>query len=151
FATRKSCLGAAGALAGCGRLQPAMRKMPKKKKRRIFLIVGVIFRIVHDLSLSLRTPIRRTYTLIHSGLSQRLLHQSDDVAIMERRREAMPCDIDVLKKVPLFGLLDDEELAVLAAQTDLRNFTPRQRIYKMGEMARGAYVVISGAVRVTTI
>jgi uncharacterized membrane protein len=63
----------------------------------------------------------------------------------------MPCDIDVLKKVPLFALLDDEELAVLAAQTDLRNFAPRQRIYKMGDMARGAYVVVSGAVRVTTI
>jgi uncharacterized membrane protein len=63
----------------------------------------------------------------------------------------MPCDIDVLKRVPLFALLDDEELAVLAAQTDLRNFAPRQRIYKMREMARGAYVVVSGAVRVTTI
>src|SRR5215469_16651521 len=63
----------------------------------------------------------------------------------------MPCDLDALKHVPLFGLLDDEELTVLAAQVELKTFAPRQRIYKMGEMAQGAYVVVSGGVRVTTI
>src|SRR5215469_2699777 len=63
----------------------------------------------------------------------------------------MACDIQVLKQVPLFALLDDEELMVLAAQVELKTFANRQRIYKMGEMARGAYVVVSGAVRVTTI
>src|SRR5215831_7395656 len=63
----------------------------------------------------------------------------------------MPCDIEILKQVPLFGLLDNEELAVLAAQVELKTFAARQRIYKVGEMARGAYVVVSGAVRVTTI
>src|SRR4051812_26193798 len=63
----------------------------------------------------------------------------------------MPCEIDVLKHVPLFGLLDDEELTVLALQVELKMFAPRQRIYKAGDMAQGAYVVVSGAVRVTTI
>jgi uncharacterized membrane protein len=63
----------------------------------------------------------------------------------------MPCDIETLKRVPLFGLLDDEELAVLAGQVELRTFAPRQRIYKMGEMALRAYIVISGAVRVSMI
>ncbi len=63
----------------------------------------------------------------------------------------MPCEIDVLKRVPLFGLLDDEELMVLAAQVELKMFAPRQRIYKAGDTAQGAYVVVSGAVRVTTI
>jgi uncharacterized membrane protein len=63
----------------------------------------------------------------------------------------MACDMEVLKRVPLFGLLDDEELAVLAAQVELKTFAARQRIYKMGEMARGAYVVVEGTVRVTTI
>ena len=63
----------------------------------------------------------------------------------------MPCDMEVLKRVPLFGLLDDEELAVLAAQVELKTFAARQRIYKMGEMARDAYVVVEGSVRVTTI
>lgn len=63
----------------------------------------------------------------------------------------MPCEIEVLRNVPLFGLLDDEELAVLAGQVELKTFSPRQRIYKMGELAPRAYVVVSGAVRVSTI
>src|SRR5262244_411115 len=63
----------------------------------------------------------------------------------------MPCDISVLKTVPLFGLLDDEELSVLAAQVELKTFARRQRIYKIGEIASTAYVVASGSVRVTTV
>src|SRR5438094_1256456 len=70
---------------------------------------------------------------------------------LTRGETIMACDIDILKRVPLFGLLDDEELTVLAAQVELKTFAARQRIYKMGEMARGAYVVVEGAVRVTTI
>jgi len=63
----------------------------------------------------------------------------------------MPCEPDELKHVPLFELLDDEELAVLAAQVDLKRFAPRQRIFKIGEPSRQAYVVLSGSVRVTTV
>src|SRR5438094_10244980 len=63
----------------------------------------------------------------------------------------MACNPDVLKQVPLFALLDEEELAVLAAQVELKTFAPRQRIYKMGDMALRAYVIVSGAVRVITI
>jgi CRP/FNR family transcriptional regulator, cyclic AMP receptor protein len=63
----------------------------------------------------------------------------------------MPCDTQMLKAVPLFSLLDDDELAILAEQTELRTFSARQRIYKMGDPAGTAYVVISGAVQVTTI
>jgi len=63
----------------------------------------------------------------------------------------MPCDLEILKKVPLFALLDDEELGVLAGQVELKTFAPRQRIYKMGETALRAYVVVSGSVRVATI
>ncbi len=44
----------------------------------------------------------------------------------------MPCDPQILRNVPLFALLDDEELAVLAAQVEERRFSPRQRIYKLG-------------------
>ena len=40
---------------------------------------------------------------------------------------------EVLRDVPLFALLDDEEIAVLAAQVELRKFARRQRIYKMGD------------------
>lgn len=63
----------------------------------------------------------------------------------------MPCTPDVLRNVPLFALLDDEETAVLASQVEIRTFAPRQRIYKMGDPGGRAYVLVSGNVRVTTI
>jgi len=63
----------------------------------------------------------------------------------------MSCNPEVLKHVPLFSLLDEEEVAVLAGQVELRTFAPRQRIYKMGDSGGKAYVVVSGRVRVATI
>ena len=63
----------------------------------------------------------------------------------------MPCDVQILRGVPLFALLDDEELAVLAEQVELEQFRSRQRIYRMNDPAGHAYVVISGAVQVTTV
>ncbi len=63
----------------------------------------------------------------------------------------MACDPSVLKNVPLFALLDDEETAVLASLVDLRTFASRERIYKMGDPSGPAYVVISGKVRVSTV
>ncbi len=63
----------------------------------------------------------------------------------------MACDPETLRHVPLFALLDDEESAVLAGQVDLRQFAARQRIYKMGETADRAYVMVSGKVRVSTV
>src|SRR5436309_7243854 len=63
----------------------------------------------------------------------------------------MSCDINALKQVPFFGLLDDEELTVLASQVEQKAFGERQRIYKIGETSLRAYIIVSGAVRVTTI
>jgi CRP/FNR family cyclic AMP-dependent transcriptional regulator len=63
----------------------------------------------------------------------------------------MPCNPEVLRRVPLFALLDDEEAAVLAGQVEVKKFAARQRIYKMGEPGGRAYVVVSGMVRVTTV
>ena len=63
----------------------------------------------------------------------------------------MACSIEVLKKVPLFALLDEDEMAVLAGQVEMRTFAPRQRVYKMGDPAERAYVLVSGSVRVTTV
>jgi len=63
----------------------------------------------------------------------------------------MQCNPEDLKHVPLFALLDEEEVAVLAAQVELKRFAPRQRIYKLGEPGGRAYVVVSGKVRLTTI
>ena len=63
----------------------------------------------------------------------------------------MGCNPEVLKHVPLFALLDEEETAVLAGQVELKRFAPRQRIYKIGDTGGQAYVVVSGKVRVTTV
>ena len=63
----------------------------------------------------------------------------------------MACDPNSLRTVPLFALLDDDELAVLASQVDLKNFAARQRIYKIGDPGGRAYVLMSGKVSVTTI
>jgi CRP/FNR family cyclic AMP-dependent transcriptional regulator len=63
----------------------------------------------------------------------------------------MACKPEVLKHVPLFALLDEEETAVLAAQVELKTFAPRQRIYKIGDSGGRAYVVVSGRVRVSTV
>ncbi|MGC2109084.1 MAG: DUF1003 domain-containing protein [Candidatus Korobacteraceae bacterium] len=63
----------------------------------------------------------------------------------------MACDVEVLKQVPLFATMDEEELAILASQVEMKTFAPRQRIYKMGATAERAYVMVSGNVRVTTV
>src|SRR6202790_2004176 len=63
----------------------------------------------------------------------------------------MACNPDVLKRVPLFALLDEDETAVLAGQVELKKFAPRQRIYKIGDAGGQAYVMVSGKVRVTTV
>ena len=63
----------------------------------------------------------------------------------------MACKPEVLKNVPLFALLDDEETAVLASQVEFKTFAARERIYKIGDPAGQAYVIISGSVRVSTV
>src|SRR5439155_23673949 len=60
------------------------------------------------------------------------------------------CGPERLRGVPLFALLDDDETAVLAGQVELKSFAPRQRIWKIGDPGGKAYVLVSGAVRVTT-
>ena len=63
----------------------------------------------------------------------------------------MPCNPEILKTVPLFALLDDEETAVLASQVEHKRFAARERVYKMGDPGGPAYVMLSGKVRVTTV
>jgi len=63
----------------------------------------------------------------------------------------MAVNPEVLKHVPLFALLDEDETAVLAGQVRLKTYAPRQRIYKIGDSGGQAYVVVSGRVRVSTV
>jgi CRP/FNR family transcriptional regulator, cyclic AMP receptor protein len=58
---------------------------------------------------------------------------------------------EILRSVPLFALLDDDETAVLAGQVELRNFSAHEPIYKMGEPSPHAYIVVSGKIRVSTV
>ena len=61
----------------------------------------------------------------------------------------MGCSPETLRAVPLFSLFDEDELCVLAGQVEVRNFAPRQRIYKIGDNSGRAYVMVTGKVRVT--
>jgi CRP/FNR family transcriptional regulator, cyclic AMP receptor protein len=61
----------------------------------------------------------------------------------------MGCSPETLRAVPLFSLFDEDELCVLAGQVEVKNFAPRQRIYKIGDNSGRAYVMVSGKVRVT--
>jgi CRP/FNR family cyclic AMP-dependent transcriptional regulator len=63
----------------------------------------------------------------------------------------MHCDRDLLRQVPLFALLDDDEADVLAGQVEIKNFAPRERVYKIGDPGGRGYVLVSGKVRVTTV
>ncbi len=63
----------------------------------------------------------------------------------------MACRPEVLKRVPLFALLDNDETAVLAGQVEVKTFAPRQRIWKMDDAGGRAYVLVSGRVRVATV
>ncbi len=63
----------------------------------------------------------------------------------------MPCKAEELRHIPLFALLDEDELAVLASQVEFRSFAPRQRIYKAGEPGKNAYILMAGAVHVTIV
>ena len=55
----------------------------------------------------------------------------------------MTCRPEVLRSVPLFALLDDDETAVLCGQVELKNFAARERIYKTGDAGGLAYVMVS--------
>jgi len=61
------------------------------------------------------------------------------------------CTPELLKTVPLFALLDEQEAAVLAREVEVKTFAARQRIYKMGDPSGQAYVMVSGSVRITTV
>ena len=63
----------------------------------------------------------------------------------------MPCNPEELKHVPLFELLDAEEAAILASQVEVKKFAPRQRIYKLGEPGKNAYVVMDGTIQVSIL
>ncbi|MEO8593312.1 MAG: DUF1003 domain-containing protein [Candidatus Solibacter sp.] len=63
----------------------------------------------------------------------------------------MACDPETLRQVPLFALLDDDEIGVLASQVELKTFAPRQRIYRAGDSGGRGYIVVAGQIRVSIV
>ena len=57
-------------------------------------------------------------------------------------------EADLLKEVPLFELLDDNERTELAAQLDVVRFAAGQTIFNYGEPGDAIYVISSGQVEV---
>src|SRR5215470_13706855 len=63
----------------------------------------------------------------------------------------MPCSVDVLRRVPLFSNMDDDELKVLSEQVELKRFALHQKIFRIGDPAERAYIVVLGGVRVSAL
>jgi CRP/FNR family transcriptional regulator, cyclic AMP receptor protein len=63
----------------------------------------------------------------------------------------MGCSPETLRSVPLFSLFDEDEICILANEVEVKDFVPRQRIYKIGDNSGRAYVMVSGKVRVSVV
>lgn len=56
-------------------------------------------------------------------------------------------DIDLLRQVQLFELMDEQELTALANQLDVR-YLPGQVVFSSGEEAGEMYLVVNGRVEI---
>jgi len=63
----------------------------------------------------------------------------------------MVCDPKIFETVPLFQLLDADERAVLAENTEIHKYAALERIYKIDDPGGKAYIMLEGSVRVTLI
>src|ERR1700759_4806776 len=59
---------------------------------------------------------------------------------------AMAAPTDMLREVPLFALLDEQERAVLAERVDIVRFESNAIIFHVGDPGDSMYVVRSGEV-----
>lgn len=57
-------------------------------------------------------------------------------------------DLDLLRSIPLFELLDEQELSALAQQLDIDHYVPNQVIFTAGEEGGEMYLVQKGRVEV---
>src|SRR5258708_11877464 len=60
----------------------------------------------------------------------------------------MPIEADFLRKIPLFELLDTDELAELAAHIDEMTYKSGQTIYTMGDPGANMQIVMQGKVEI---
>lgn len=57
-------------------------------------------------------------------------------------------DLDLLRSIPLFELLDEQELASLAQQLEIEHFSPNQVIFAAGEEGGEMYLIQKGRVEI---
>jgi CRP/FNR family transcriptional regulator len=63
-------------------------------------------------------------------------------------RQADVDPVNVLRRVPLFAALTEEELSALAAGVRIRTYEANQLLFSEGEPCEGLYVVVSGRIRI---
>lgn len=119
--------------------------LPSSDSSRVSSLVKLVVG-AHDLDLDKSQCL---YCNLTQSILNRFLCRGSSAT--PRKEIAMTCDPEELKHVPLFELLDEDELAVLAAQVEIIRFAPRQRIFKIGDPSKQAYILMSGSVRVTTV
>jgi CRP-like cAMP-binding protein len=62
----------------------------------------------------------------------------------------MPVDtIDILRRTPIIGLLEEDALRVIANVADPRRLRPEEVLFRRGDRSDGAYVVTFGSVSVS--
>ncbi|MGZ3457166.1 MAG: DUF1003 domain-containing protein [Archangium sp.] len=61
----------------------------------------------------------------------------------------MPADVSLLKEVPLFAALDEEERALLAAQLEEVHLPAGQKVFGRGDPGGAIYIVSSGEVQLS--
>ena len=61
---------------------------------------------------------------------------------------APPNPAEILKSVPLFSALDENELKPLAACAGLRSYETGELLFSEGEPCKGLFIVVSGSVRI---
>lgn len=61
----------------------------------------------------------------------------------------MPADVALLKEVPLFAALDDEERALLANQLEEVRLSAGEKVFSRGDPGGAIYIVSSGEVQIS--
>lgn len=59
---------------------------------------------------------------------------------------ALEDDIAILSRVPLFGLLEMDAMRLIAFAAETRALKPGEVLFRKGDRADGAYVVVRGAI-----
>jgi uncharacterized membrane protein len=63
----------------------------------------------------------------------------------------MATDAEILRDIPLFQTMDDDERAAVAALTDEVHFTPNERLFHEHDMGGVCYVIRSGRVELSVL